>query len=72
MSWKPEVQTDSTGKWYGNALRFATKEEAEAQVSDLYSRWTAVRVTRVVESDDPINYTWDGSKLTPLKPGDVS
>jgi hypothetical protein len=32
MSFKPEVQTDDTCKWYGNALRFATREEAEAQV----------------------------------------
>ena len=32
MSFKPEVQTDNTGNWYGNALRFATREEAEAQV----------------------------------------
>jgi hypothetical protein len=31
MSFKPEVQTDSTGKWYGNALRFGTREEAEAR-----------------------------------------
>ena len=31
-SWAPEVQTDSTGKWYGNALRFATESEAYASV----------------------------------------
>jgi hypothetical protein len=35
MSFKPEVQTDDTGKWYGNALRFGSREEAEAQVQDL-------------------------------------
>jgi hypothetical protein len=27
MAWKPEVIADNTGKWYGNGLRFATKEE---------------------------------------------
>ena len=55
MSFKPEVQIDATGKWYGNALRFATRSEAEAQVADLMMRWTAVRDTRVVECDDPVN-----------------
>lgn len=54
MSWKPEVRTDNTGAWYGNGLRFATKEEAEAQVSNLRMRWFAVRETRVVESSDPV------------------
>jgi hypothetical protein len=58
MSFKPEVQTDDTGKWYGNALRFGTREEAEAQVQDLMMRWFAVRETRVVESDDPVNYRY--------------
>lgn len=59
MSWKPEVQTDASGKWYGNALRFASKEEAEANVAGLMSRWMLVRATRVVESDDPVNYRFD-------------
>lgn len=63
MSWKPEVQTDDTGKWYGNALRFATKAEAEANVYDLMMRWFAVRETRVVETDDPVKHRWDGGLL---------
>jgi hypothetical protein len=25
MSFKPDVQADDTGKWYGNALCFATR-----------------------------------------------
>ena len=32
MSFKPEVIADSSGQWCGNALRFATREEAEANV----------------------------------------
>jgi hypothetical protein len=63
MSFKPEVQTDGTGKWYGNALRFATRAEAEAQVAALMMRWTAVRDTRVVESDDPVNYRYVDGQL---------
>jgi hypothetical protein len=58
VSYKPEVQTDSTGRWYGNQLRFATREEAQANVEDLASRWFAVREVRVAESDDPVNYRW--------------
>jgi hypothetical protein len=59
MSYKPEVQADRSGEWSGNALRFATLEEASQYVVDLAMRWTLVRSTRVVESDDPVNYRWD-------------
>ena len=45
---KVEVQTDSTGKWYSNALRFETEEQAKAYAEDLWSRWTLVREYRVV------------------------
>jgi hypothetical protein len=55
MSWKPEVIADLSGKWAGNALRFATYEEAHAYVLDLALRWTSVREIRVIESDDPVN-----------------
>lgn len=58
-SYAPEVQADSSGKWCGNALRFATEAEAQKQVLDLWMRWTLVRSTRVVPSDDPPNYRWD-------------
>ncbi|MGD9617662.1 MAG: hypothetical protein AB7H90_21605 [Alphaproteobacteria bacterium] len=55
MSFKPEVVADSSGKWSGNALRFATEEEeAKIYVDDLMMRWTAVRDTRVVETDEPV------------------
>jgi hypothetical protein len=62
MSYKPEVVADSAGKWCGNAVRFATEAEAEAYVLNLAMRWTAVRDTRVVESPDPVTYTWDNMK----------
>lgn len=52
MSFKAEVIADSSGKWCGNALRFATAIEATAYASDLSTRWTAVRDKRVVESED--------------------
>lgn len=56
MSWAAEVQTGTDPKFYGNALRFETKEEAETYVFDLMCRWTAVRDTRVVESTDPVTH----------------
>ncbi len=66
MSWKPEVIADSSGKWCGNALRFATKAEAEAQVYDLSMRWFLVRDTRATESTDPVNYAWHDGALHSL------
>ena len=59
MSFKPEVIADSSGKWSGNALRFATEEEARIYVDDLMMRWTAVRDTRVVEVEDPVTARLD-------------
>ena len=66
MSWKTEVIADRSGKWDGNALRFAHRNEAEAYANDLFRRWTAVREWRVVESTDPVNYAWIDSKAKPL------
>jgi len=55
-NWKAEVQTAGNGDdWDGNALVFATKEEAEVYVLDLSMRWTAVTNTRVVETNEEIN-----------------
>jgi len=63
MSWKPEVIADNSGKWCGNALRFATAEEAQSNARDLANRWMLVREWRVVESDDPVNYQWVDGRL---------
>jgi len=62
MSWKPEVIADNSGVWTGNALRFATKEEAEAYARDLYSRWTSVREIRAVEDKHRVNYRWEDGR----------
>lgn len=66
MSWKPEVIADSSGKWCGNALRFATYQEAYDSAVSLSMRWFAVRETRAVESDDPVNYKRENGKDMPL------
>ena len=65
MSWKPEVDTGD-GIWVGNALRFATKEECDGYLSDLFSRWTTVRSIRAREDTLPVTYRWDG-KLRYIK-----
>ncbi len=70
MSWKPEVIADSSGKWVGNALRFATKAEAEANVRDLELRWFSVRKTRVVESEDPVSHAYVDGRLLDAAPED--
>ena len=54
-SFKVEVIADNSGKWAGNALRFATQAQAESYALDLSLRWTSVRETRVVESDDEVD-----------------
>jgi hypothetical protein len=66
MSWKAEVIADNSGKFCGNGMAFATKEEAERYVADLSMRWFAVTNTRVVESDEPVNYAIVGDKLEAL------
>lgn len=65
-SWKSEVIADSSGKWAGNALCFATREEAEADVADLARRWFLVSETLVVESDDEPNYSRVDGKTVPI------
>lgn len=49
--YKIEVIADSSGQWAGNAMRYATQEEAEAAARDLASRWVLVLEWRVVECD---------------------
>lgn len=63
MAWKPEVITEISGKWHGNSLCFATREEAELNVADLMMRWDAVRATRVVETEDAVNVRWSEQGL---------
>lgn len=62
-TWKPEVLV--SGKWCRNGLVFATEEEARLNAIDLMSRWMLVDEARAVESDEPVNYRWQG-KLIPI------
>ena len=57
-SWKPVVQTDTTGNWYDNAIRFRTKEEALRSARDLMGRWMLVLACDAHPSDDAPNYAY--------------
>lgn len=59
MSYRPMVEVSGEpGKFHGNGLRFATREEAEASARNLQSRWLLVVAIQVDESEDPVNYRW--------------
>jgi len=66
MSYQIEVKTTHRGVtgWTGNAVRFATLEEADAYGVDLLFRWTTPSDYRVVDSTDPVNYRFDGGILS--------
>ena len=51
-SWKVGVKTAGDSDWVYNALRFPTKEQADAYGRELWSRWTAVTEWESHPSDD--------------------
>lgn len=61
MNWRPMVLVG--GQWAGNALVFATREEAEDNARDLMARWLLVEDTRAEEIDAPVNYRWIDRRL---------
>lgn len=65
MSFKPVVRTGTDPKFYGNALAFATRKEAQYSADELMSRWLLVVEAGVEESDEPVNYRidWDAHEL---------
>jgi hypothetical protein len=54
-SFKVGCKTAGDTTWAYNALRFATREEAEAYGLDLAMRWTALRDYEIHESDEEPN-----------------
>ena len=63
MSYRAEVITNGEDAWVSNRLRFATRQEAVEYIHDLKQRWSWVTATRVVESDDPVNYRYINNQL---------
>ena len=64
-SYRPMVKV--SGEWCGNALRFATEEEARLSACDLFHRWTLCADYRADESDDEPNYRWENGQLIDLR-----
>jgi hypothetical protein len=58
-SYKPVVRTGNDPKFYDNALRFATRAEAEKSAYNLSQRWMLVVEWSVEVSEDPVNYKMD-------------
>jgi hypothetical protein len=61
MNFKPQVKVN--GEWAGNALVFATYDEAYDNARDLMGRWMLVEDYGVKETDDPVNYKWTAQGL---------
>jgi hypothetical protein len=62
-----EVQTDNTGQWYSNYLRFPTSDEATDYGHDLSRRWLAVKDWRVSEIHEPANYNYTQGQIVPYR-----
>lgn len=65
MSHKPQVKVN--GQWAGNALVFATEQEARDNAENLMMRWLLVEDFRAIPSDEPVNYKWAGGQLYPYQ-----
>jgi hypothetical protein len=65
MSWAAYVNTagDPEGAYTTNALRFATKEEADQYGLDLAMRWTAVADVQSREIDEPVTHRIVNNKM---------
>ena len=50
------------GQWAGNALRFATQEEAFGSMMMLRMRWWVPTDGRATESEDPVNYRFENGR----------
>lgn len=65
-SWKGQIKTAESKDWVDNAIRLATKAEADMYAFDLAMRWTAVLNWQAVESQDPVNYRYENGRLVDI------
>ena len=63
MGFKLGVKTAGDTDFVSNALCFKTEKEAEDYGKDLFSRWMAVKETKVLPSDEPVNYGFTEGSL---------
>jgi len=64
ISFAAYFRTASDCSFATNALRFATREEAEGYGADLYQRWLGAKEWEVRETDDPVRHRWDAKERT--------
>lgn len=57
LSWKSQVRVGGSSDWQDNPLRFATADEA-TNAGPIPPDYRAVTAFQVVQSDDPVNYTY--------------
>lgn len=62
MNYRPMVKVYGSDKFCGNALVFATYEEAYGNAVDLMNRWMAVEDVSVEETDLPVNYRYSNGR----------
>ncbi|MAH48200.1 hypothetical protein CMI37_20420 [Candidatus Pacearchaeota archaeon] len=67
MSYKLGCRTTESGPFAYNALRFATREEAETYGLELSMRWLALRDWETHESDEPVNYAIKDGKAVRIE-----
>lgn len=56
-------------EWVSNALRFSTKDEANAYSRDLWGRWMAVKQTKITKTQDAVTHSFHDGVLSPVKEG---
>jgi len=59
MSYKPYFQFRD-GEWATNAQAFETEGEALKSAAARFSVWTMPIAYEARESDEPVNYRWEG------------
>jgi hypothetical protein len=63
-NFKPQVKVN--GQWAGNALVFATEQEARDNARELMGRWLLVEEFGSAPTEDPVNYRWTATGLVPV------
>lgn len=68
-NFRAEFLTPNDPKWYQNGVVLATKDEADSYAQYKLGVWMGCTGVRVVETDDPVSFTWDTttSQLTPTE-----
>lgn len=75
-SYIPMIKGVGEDKWSGNALRFATADEALGYAKDLQGRWMGCKAgadNRHAEpSEDPVSHAWINGRVAQVFFGDES